>query len=386
MFPGRLRSSPALAYHYSAFRIPHSAFRSWPAIRQRRAPPPQAGERLRPEVCQFHSAFRIPPSALGFKVDQRVPPLGEAGPWLHLDDVIQHRPSDPERDLPGGALERTPSPGASRGARIMREQLQLGGAGSKGGELDDEPLHRTGGRRPLELCLERCRDALSRRGGVFESRCHEPGGPVLELGAHPNDLHAPAAATRISERAVDELVQCMGEQAPLADRGEKRESGHDRLGHDPSHHRLRHESRREPPQPPARATELRHDGFLRKRDERAQSLDAELLQPAMRVGVEREHGERLGSEKLRLPSHRHEYRLSGFRSRGCNPGNKLSATPPNAECGMRSAEFPGRVVRLTTLTLTFRIPHSTLRIEYIPHSALRTPHLYFFDDLLWRTV
>src|SRR2546426_282491 len=150
MFPGRLRSSPALAYHYSAFRIPHSAFRSWPAIRQRRAPPPQAGERLRPEVCQFHSAFRIPPSALGFKVDQRVPPLGEAGPWLHLDDVIQHRPSDPERDLPGGALERTPPPGASRGARIPREQLQLRGARSEGGELDDEPLHRSGGPRPPE--------------------------------------------------------------------------------------------------------------------------------------------------------------------------------------------------------------------------------------------
>src|SRR2546421_702565 len=51
----------------------------------------------------------------GFIVDQRVAPLGEAGPWLHLDDVIQHRPSDPERDLPRGALERTSSPGAGRG-------------------------------------------------------------------------------------------------------------------------------------------------------------------------------------------------------------------------------------------------------------------------------
>src|SRR6266850_7513843 len=74
-----------------------------------------------------------------FKVDQRIPPLGEAGPWLHLDDVVQHRPSDPERDLPGGALERPPPLGASRGARIPREQLQLRGARSEGGELDDEP-------------------------------------------------------------------------------------------------------------------------------------------------------------------------------------------------------------------------------------------------------
>src|SRR2546422_10109726 len=54
--------------------------------------------------------FRIPQSALGFIVDQRVPPLGGSGPGLHLDDVIQHRPSDPERDPSGGGLERMPPP------------------------------------------------------------------------------------------------------------------------------------------------------------------------------------------------------------------------------------------------------------------------------------
>src|SRR5882724_1157947 len=93
--------------------------------------------------------FRVPPSEFRvrsrFIVDQRVPPLGEARPWLHLDDVIQHRSSDPERDLPRGALERAPPPGTSRGARIAREQLQLRGAGGEGGELDDESLHRSSG-------------------------------------------------------------------------------------------------------------------------------------------------------------------------------------------------------------------------------------------------
>ncbi len=34
----------------------------------------------------------------------------------------------------------------------------------------------------------------------------------------------------------------------------------------------------------------------------------------------------------------------------------------NAECGMRNAEFQWEVIRSVTLTLTFRIPHSTFRI------------------------
>src|SRR5213596_2677604 len=165
-----------------------------------------------------------------------------------------------------------------------------------------------------------------------------------------------------SDLAVDELVQCMGEQVAITDRSKKRQGGHDRLGHHPSHHRLRYESRREPPQPPAGAAELRHDGFLRQRDERAQRLDAELQQPAMCVGVEWENGEPLGGEKFPLLPGANDDRSAGFRTARRDPGDEFSATPPNAECGMRSAEFQGRVVRLTTLTLTFRIPHSALRI------------------------
>src|SRR6267154_2579141 len=72
-----------------------------------------------PESVGFHSAFRNPKSAIEsrFIVDQRVPPLGEAGPWLHLNDVIQHRSFDPESDLPGRVLERAAPSGARRGVR-----------------------------------------------------------------------------------------------------------------------------------------------------------------------------------------------------------------------------------------------------------------------------
>ena len=37
----------------------------------------------------------------------------------------------------------------------------------------------------------------------------------------------------------------------------------------------------------------------------------------------------------------------------------------NAECGMRNAELNGWVVHVTTLAVTFRIPHSQFRIGVV---------------------
>src|SRR5881409_2052535 len=88
----------------------------------------------------------------------------------------------------------------------------------------------------------------------------------------------------------------------------------------------------------AEATELRDHRVLRKPGERAQRLKPEQAQPAIRVGIERQHADRLGGEKLRLPSHRHYYRVSRFCA-GCgDPGDELSDAPPHPKYGMRSAE------------------------------------------------
>src|SRR2546430_7819291 len=146
--------------------------------------------------------LRVPPSAFRvcsrFIVDQRIPPLRKPRPRLHLDDVIEQRALEPELDLLSGAAERATPPGARRGLRVAREQLQLRGAGDERGELDDQSLHRAGGGRPLELRLEWRRDALPVRGRVLERRLHQPRRAVLELGARPHDLHPPPAAARIA--------------------------------------------------------------------------------------------------------------------------------------------------------------------------------------------
>src|SRR5207247_2097848 len=154
----------------------------------------------------------------------RLPPSMIASTYRRSIGTLHH-PSSMPQISPISSPARTSPPRTSRGARIAREQLQLRGARGEGGELDDEPLHGSGGRRPLELRLERRRDALPRRGRVLQGRCNEPGGPVLELGVHAHDLHAPSTAARIPERAVDELVQCMGEQVAITDRSKKRQGG-----------------------------------------------------------------------------------------------------------------------------------------------------------------
>src|SRR5206468_11333726 len=44
----------------------------------------------------------------------------------------------------------------------------------------------------------------------------------------------------------------------------------------------------------------------------------------------------------------------------------------SVECGMRNAELQGKVARVTTLTLTLRIPHSAFRIGII--RTTHSPH------------
>src|SRR2546428_8659561 len=98
--------------------------------------------------------FRVPRSdfriLLRFIVDQRVAAFRKAGPWLDLDDVMQHGALEPERDLLDGAPQGAPSAGPRGGARVPGEELQLGGARGEGGELDDQPLDGACGRRPRQ--------------------------------------------------------------------------------------------------------------------------------------------------------------------------------------------------------------------------------------------
>src|SRR5207247_4412974 len=95
-------------------------------------------------------------------VNQRIPALREPRPGLHRDDVIQHRSLYSELDFLCSGLERSAPPGARGGVRVAREQLQLRRARREPGELDYESLHRAGGRRPLQLRLERRQQPFSR--------------------------------------------------------------------------------------------------------------------------------------------------------------------------------------------------------------------------------
>src|SRR5438094_407497 len=213
----RRRCARSRRWTRSVSRFPSSVSRT-PAPRVRPAPPPPVAAHLAPEACQAYSAFRTPHSALGFIVDQRVAAFGDARPWLDGDDVVQHRALEPELDLVDGGAERAASAGPGGGARVAREELQLGGARREPGALDGEPLHGPGGGRLLEARLERRGDAIPVRRRVLERRLGEPRRAVLELGARTYHLYPPAGAARVPERALDQLLQRVREQFPLGNR------------------------------------------------------------------------------------------------------------------------------------------------------------------------
>src|SRR5690349_4703524 len=88
----------------------------------------------------------------------------------------------------------------------------------------------------------------------------------------------------------------------------------------------------------------------------------------MRVEIEREDGDRLGGEKLRLPSHRYYHRFTRFCARRGHPGDELSAGPPHPDCEFRIVDC-GFGVLISN-----------------PQFEIHNPQLDCFDDLLGRTV
>src|SRR5207247_5846125 len=93
--------------------------------------------------------------------------------------------------------------------------------------------------------------------------------------------------------------------------------------------------RREPPQAAAGPSELRDDRLLRQRSELAEGLEPELSEPAVCVGIEREHRERLGGEKLRLVPRADDDCSAWLRPACRKPGYELSESPPHPDCGLR---------------------------------------------------
>src|SRR5467141_380852 len=144
-------------------------------------------------------------------------------------------------------------------------------------------------------------------------------------------MHAPTDAARMLERTRNQLIERVHEQLALTDRREEGERGHDRLGRDASFDRLSDAARGEAPEPFPQRAELCRDGGFGKSDECAEAADAELAEPAMRVGVEREDGDRLRSEKPLLLAERDDDRFTRFGATRGNPGDELAETETKTE-------------------------------------------------------
>ena len=86
------------------------------------------------------------------------------------------------------------------------------------------------------------------------------------------------------------------------------------------------------------ATELRDHRFLRKRREVPNRAEPEQPQPAVRVRIERQHGQRLRREELPLLPGANDDRATWLGAGRGHPGDELAHAPPHPECGMRSVE------------------------------------------------
>src|SRR5436190_2732901 len=159
----------------------------------------------------------------------------------------------------------------------------------------------------------------------------EPGAAALEDGAQAQCVHAPADAAWRFERARDQLIESMDEQLLFADRREERERGNDRLGSNASLDRLRYAAGGELPQPAARRAELGSDRRLGQRGERAEGANAELAKTTVRVRVERENSDGLGSEKIPLLSCWYDDRFARLGAAGGHPSSEFSNSPTQSD-------------------------------------------------------
>src|SRR5919198_1205324 len=127
----------------------------------------------------------------------------------------------------------------------------------------------------------------------------------------------------------------MDQQLALPDRREKGERGEDRLGGDAPCDRLRTAAGGELPHSSSNSAELGGDRRFGKRGERAECADAELAEPAMGIGIERQHGDGLGSEKLPLFSYWYNNRFARLGAARRDPSDEFPNSPTHADCGLR---------------------------------------------------
>src|ERR1041385_357614 len=143
------------------------------------------------------------------------------------------------------------------------------------------------------------------------------------------------------EGARDQLLHRVHEQLALADRCEERERGDDRLGGDTTFDRLRDATCGELAQSPSDVAELCGDRRFGKHGERPEGADAELAEPAMGIGVERQNGDGLGSEEFLFCTCRHNNRFARLGAACRGPRGELAEAETQTDEGWTVGRLDG---------------------------------------------
>ncbi|OGU16814.1 MAG: hypothetical protein A3K13_13245 [Gemmatimonadetes bacterium RIFCSPLOWO2_12_FULL_68_9] len=307
---------------------------------------------------------------------------------MDLDDVIEGGALEARLDFVDGGAQRLAAAGARGALRVAGEELQFRGARRKGGELHGQPLHRARGRRLLEPHLEGCGEAMLVRRGILERDVDQPRGTLLEDRARADRVYPPPRAARRLERALDQLVNRVGQDHAIRDGRREVQLGGNGLGHFAARDRIGDQPRGQTPHQPSQAAELRCHRRFRQRGEVAQRLEAELVEAAVGVGIQRQGGHRLRGEELVPPLVRDHHELTGFGSRRSDPRRELSPAPtqtvgwsggrvvgrgrPSIHCSHDLRDHPFRWAVQTLQPIHAHIGTTQLRrLDYRAHVAQR---------------
>jgi hypothetical protein len=141
--------------------------------------------------------------------------------------VVEEGAFEPVLDLMCCSMKRTTLSSAGSAGRIPRKELEFVGSSGEAEKLHCEMLDSTHRRVLFETNVEWCSDASTIGRRVLECDFRQPRSTVLELGADPYGVDAPADSPWVAQCPLDQLGEGVSEHGSVGNRVREVEAYYD---------------------------------------------------------------------------------------------------------------------------------------------------------------